>query len=139
MWGWQPGICKPENQNFEIEKTAGDIIILHICTMNDNHVMYSFWDMECNRQFFAILDCFLPFYPLFFLLFTPPGPFRRFWTNMWQNECVYTVRHAMVCNVYFTFPNFTTLLKGLCAYTWYFYKTWDKFFYNSLINLFKYL
>ena len=30
-----------ENQNFNIEKTPGDIITLHICTINDNHMMYS--------------------------------------------------------------------------------------------------
>ena len=29
----------PENQNFKIE-TPADIIILHICTINDNHMMY---------------------------------------------------------------------------------------------------
>ena len=28
----------PENQNFEkMKKTPGDIIILHMCTINDNH------------------------------------------------------------------------------------------------------
>ena len=32
----------PENQNFKTEKkTPGDITILHICTINDNHMMYS--------------------------------------------------------------------------------------------------
>ena len=40
------------NQNFNIEKTPGDIIILHICTINDNHMMYGSWDVECNRQNF---------------------------------------------------------------------------------------
>ena len=31
-----------ENQNFEKikKKTPGDIIILHMCTANDNHMMY---------------------------------------------------------------------------------------------------
>ena len=30
-----------ENQNFErMKKTPGDIIILHMCTINDNHMMY---------------------------------------------------------------------------------------------------
>ena len=30
-----------KNQNFEnMKDTPGDIIILHICTINDNHVMY---------------------------------------------------------------------------------------------------
>ena len=31
----------PENQNFENMNTnPGDIIILHKCTINDNHMMY---------------------------------------------------------------------------------------------------
>ena len=30
-----------KNQNFEkLEKTPGDIIILHMCAINDNHMMY---------------------------------------------------------------------------------------------------
>ena len=45
------------------KKTPEDIIILHICTINDNHMMYGSWNMECDRQFFVILDHFLPFYP----------------------------------------------------------------------------
>ena len=31
----------PKNQNFEkLKKTPGDIIFLHMCTINDNHMMY---------------------------------------------------------------------------------------------------
>ena len=53
-----------KNQNFEkMKKTPGDIIILHMCTINDNHIMYDSWDTERNKQFFVILDYFLPFYP----------------------------------------------------------------------------
>ena len=34
-------------------------------TRNDNHMIYGFSDIECNRQiFFVILGHFLPFYPL---------------------------------------------------------------------------
>ena len=46
-----------------MKKTPGDIIILHKCTINDNHMMYGSWDMKRDRQFFVILDHFLPFYP----------------------------------------------------------------------------
>ena len=63
----------PKNQNFEkLKKTCGDIIVLYMCTINDNQMMYYCmyytWDIEFNRQiffviFFVILDCFLPFYP----------------------------------------------------------------------------
>ena len=53
-----------ENQNFEkMRKIVGDIIILHMCTINDHHVIYGSWDMECGRQNFVILGNFLPFYP----------------------------------------------------------------------------
>ena len=32
-----------ENQNFEdLKKTPGDIIIFHMCTINDNHMMYGY-------------------------------------------------------------------------------------------------
>ena len=31
----------PKNQNFEkMRKLPGNIIILHLCTTNDNHMMY---------------------------------------------------------------------------------------------------
>ena len=55
----------PKNQNFEnMKKNPGDIIILHLCTINDNHMMYGFWDKKLDRQnFFIFLDHFLPFYP----------------------------------------------------------------------------
>ena len=37
----------PKNQNFEkLKKIPGDIIILHMCTINDNHMMYGSWDMK---------------------------------------------------------------------------------------------
>ena len=31
------------------------------------------------------------------------GPFRGFLTHMWQNAYASTVRHVMVCDVYFLF------------------------------------
>ena len=30
----------PKNQNFEKQKTPGDMIILHLCTTNNDHMMY---------------------------------------------------------------------------------------------------
>ena len=55
-----------ENQNFEnIKIRPGDIIILQICTINDNHIMYGSWYIECNRQNFC---CF----GLFFALLQQP-------------------------------------------------------------------
>ena len=48
-----------------MKKMPGDIIILHMCTINDNHMMYGFWDMEHDEQnFFVILKHFCTFTPL---------------------------------------------------------------------------
>ena len=42
-----------ENQNFEKLKNApGDIIILQMCTINENHMMYGSSDMDCDGQHF---------------------------------------------------------------------------------------
>ena len=48
-----------ENQNFgKLKKNPRDIIILHMCSINDND-KYGSWDMEHNGQnFFLILDLF---------------------------------------------------------------------------------
>ena len=45
------------------------------------------------------------------------GPLTRFSTRAQQNACVNTVRRAMMCYIYFPFPQRKiTLLEGLCAY-----------------------
>ena len=38
------------------------VISLNMCTKNNNHMMYTSWDMECNKKFFVILGHFLPLY-----------------------------------------------------------------------------
>ena len=62
---FQP-LDKLENQNFNIEKKIpGDIIILHIWTINDNHMMYGSWDREHDRhKFLSFWTIFCPFTPL---------------------------------------------------------------------------
>ena len=53
-----------KNQTFEkMKKPLGDIIILHRCTINDNHMMYLWFQRYWARQteFFIILDQFHPF------------------------------------------------------------------------------
>ena len=42
-----------------MKKLPGYIIILHMCTINNNCMMYDSWDMEHDR----IFRHFLPFYP----------------------------------------------------------------------------
>ena len=40
-----------KNQTFEkMKKKPTDIIILHLHTTNDDHMMHGFWDMEHDRQ-----------------------------------------------------------------------------------------
>ena len=57
-----------KNQNFEKmkkEKMLKDIIILHLHTTNDDHMMYGSWDLEHNRQnFLSFWTIFCPFTPL---------------------------------------------------------------------------
>ena len=48
-----------------MKKLAGDIIILHMCTKNHNHMVYGSWDMECNREnFLSFSTVFCPYTPL---------------------------------------------------------------------------
>ena len=54
---------KIKNQNFEkIKKTVGDIIILHTCTKNHDHMMHGSWDTELDRHnFLSLWTIFCPF------------------------------------------------------------------------------
>ena len=48
-----------------LKKTPGDITILHICTINNNHMMHGSWDMEHERHnFLSFWTIFCPFTPL---------------------------------------------------------------------------
>ena len=59
----------PKNQNFEkMKKTPEDIIILQMCTINDSHMMYGSWEMECNGH------NFLSFWTIFYPFTTSPPP-----------------------------------------------------------------
>ena len=47
------------------KKIPEDIIIFQMYTINDHHMMYGSWDMECNRQnFLSFWIVFCPFIPL---------------------------------------------------------------------------
>ena len=52
-----------KNKNFEkIKKMPGDIIILHKCTLNDNHMRYGYRDMKSDWQnFLSFWSTFCPF------------------------------------------------------------------------------
>ena len=51
--------CQIKIKRKTTKKLPGNIIILLKCTISDNHMMYSSWDMKSNRQnflsFWAIL------------------------------------------------------------------------------------
>ena len=52
----------PNNIKIEqMKKMPGNIISLK-CTIKDKHMMYDSWDMNHDRECFAILRYFLPFY-----------------------------------------------------------------------------
>ena len=60
----QPGKSK-FRKNKKIKKTSGDVIVLHMCTKNKNHVTYASWDMKLDRQnFLSIWNIFCCFAPL---------------------------------------------------------------------------
>ena len=85
-----------------MKKFAGDIIILQICTKNDNHMMQCCWDTEHNRKiFFVILDHFLPFYPLATLKIKILKNWKKTWRyyhfthvhHKWQSSDIWFLRY----------------------------------------------
>ena len=53
----------PKNRNFEkMKKIPGDIIILHMCTINYGQIMHGSWDMVHDRcNYFSFCTIFCPF------------------------------------------------------------------------------
>ena len=69
----------PINQNFEkMTKTHGDIIISYMCTINDNHMIFGSWDIECNRQ--IVLSFWMVFCP------SPPTTLKIKISKKWKNH-----------------------------------------------------
>ena len=56
----------PKNENFEkMKKIPGDIIILHMCTKNYDHLMYGSWDMVRDGcTYFSFWAIFCPYTPI---------------------------------------------------------------------------
>ena len=78
----------PKNLNFEkMKETTGDIIILHSCTNNDNHMIYGSWDIKCNRQnFLSLWTIFCPFT----LLKTQKIKILKKWKKFLETSSFYT-------------------------------------------------
>ena len=74
---------------------SGDIVILHMCTKNDNHIMYGSWDMKRDRQNFLSLWTA-------FCHFTPQQPKKsKFWKtekNAWRYYHFKHVHHKWQSN-----------------------------------------
>ena len=89
----------PKNQNSEKRKRlSGDIITLHMCTINDNHMIYGSWDMERDKQYF------LSFGTVFF----------------------FHLIHGAGCNCYFSFWAIFSPFTTLTAQTVKNFKKWKK-------------
>ena len=63
---WQPKktkFQKKKKKKKKEEKKPADIIILHMCAINDNPMMYCSWDKECKGHnflsFWTIICCFI--------------------------------------------------------------------------------
>ena len=68
---------KTKNLNFEkMKKTPGGIIILHMRTISDYHMMYGYWDMDCDKHNFL----------LFWTIFCPFTPQKPKNSKFWKNE-----------------------------------------------------
>ena len=49
----------------KMKRTTGDVIILHQCTKNHDHMLYCSWDMVCDGcTYFSFWAIFCPFTPL---------------------------------------------------------------------------
>ena len=55
----------PKNEKFQMKKTPRDIIILHKCTKNHDHIVNCSWDMAHDRRncYFLFWAIFCPFCP----------------------------------------------------------------------------
>ena len=64
----------PKNQNFKKKKRKmpGDIIILHKCTKNHDHMQYCSWDMVHDR-----CNCYFSFWAIF-------AKFQKNEKNIWR-------------------------------------------------------
>ena len=105
-------IKMPKSKFWKMKNFAGDTIILPMCTKNHNHLMYSSWDMEWDRE------NFLSFWTIFCSL--PPKNLKNWnFEKMKKNpgdiifhKCTKNQNHMLYfswdmacggCNYYFSF------------------------------------
>ena len=74
------------------KKAPGDIIVLHLCTTNGNHMMYGSWDTERDRQnCFVILGHFWLFTPVT----TQKIKICKIWKNVWRYHHITQVHQKL--------------------------------------------
>ena len=109
---WDPESQPKISKFWKNKKTPWDIITLHMCTINYNHMMYGSWDTECNRH------NFLSFWTIF-CLFTPLKTWKikiwkkwkkcleiSFYTSVPKKDHIIYCSWDMACdrcNCYFSF------------------------------------
>ena len=107
----------PENQNFEkMKKMPRYIIILNMCIINENTMMYSSWDMEHNRQ------NFFSFWTLFTPLTTQKTKILKRWKKHLEISSFYTSVPqmkiwGMVPEIWSTTENFLSFGAIFCPFT----------------------
>ena len=75
-----------------MKKPPTDIIILHMCTINDNHMMYGSWDMKLDRQ------NFLSFWTCFFPLYLPNNPKNQNFEKLKKTPRRFIILHMCTIN-----------------------------------------
>ena len=103
-----------------MKKTPRDIIILHMCTINNNHIMYGSWDMKCDG--YRFLSCSAIFCS-FALLTTQkiqslkkgkkPWEYYHFTHvyNKWQSNDLSFLRYGVQRTMFFV------ILHPFCTFT----------------------
>ena len=89
-----------------MKKMPGDIVILHKCTMNDNHMIYCSWDVKRDRQNFL---SFWTVFCLFTPLTTPKIKIFKIWKKKKKNnnpgdiiilhKCTKNHDHVLQCSL----------------------------------------
>ena len=83
-----------------LKKTPGNIVILHISAINDNHMMYNSWDMERDgHSILSFWTVFCPFTPLW----TQKIKVLKKWKNQFEDIIILQmVYHKwQSCDVWF--------------------------------------
>ena len=136
---------KTKNQNFEkMKQPPGDIIILHMCNINDNHMMYGSRDMERDRQ------NHLSFWTIVYRHNITKNQILKNWKNAWRYHYFTQVHqnhdHMLYsswdmtpngCKCYFSFWATFCPFTSLTTWKIKIFKKWSKLleissFYNSV-------